>query len=483
MNGPLVHRTDARERGEARRFARILPVDGLGTLRECDKGTISAGRFEFDKPIAPRSRSTVFAIRYNDACFIRGLVTALACVLLGCSSGAIGGSPAPSCTEATIDRFKELTVVDDAVVGDARAMNRSDGPWSFRHAVESMVPNGSDPSSFVQAWFNEWVTDSSINGYPIPDGPIAITGATQGQFAQGMKASVLCPWMKASPSNGCNADCSACTAEPPKVDLAQAPFRLLAIVNRLDLAGQPGVNPLGEARLVFGVTNGPADESSSPPLQMTLIFEYGLPPSFTISQWADTWHHLGSYTSFDESYRAALQKVTDRFVSRDAIPDQPNGSALSQARTNGNAIFWTWQMRQFAIGIDGQMHAHTLRNTPDPSLNGSAVLAQYIQTNAEAIESGSYLLPETFLSGSADELLYTWNFPGLDPKATMAFANGTCNGCHLLAQNASNSLPFQVSPILSGVAKLSTFVNNPADPSHDDLARRTVLLQSALCGQ
>ncbi len=402
----------------------------------------------------------------------------LAACCLACSSSPSAGAP---CAGVSIDRFKELTIVDDAVIGDMRALNANDGPWSFRHAVENMVPQDAEPGQFVLAWFNEWVTDSSVNGYAIPDGPQVGAAGTQAQLAANMNTFVLCPWLRATSSNGCDATCSKCTAKTPTLDLASAPFRLLAIVNRMDLSSQPGINPLGEGRLVFGLTDGPADNPASRGMSMTLIFEYALPPVLTLGGWADAWHQLGSGAAFDEDYNAALQAVTDRFVSRDAMPGQPNGSALSQSRTNENVLFWAWQMRQFQLGTDGQMHAHTVRNTPDPSLNGSAVLTSYLESNSLVIDSATYLLPDFMLSGAADETLFKWNFPGVDPVTQLAFTNGTCDGCHSDGSNPPVDTAFHVSPLESGIAKLSPYVNNPYDPSHDELARRTSLLQGFLC--
>jgi hypothetical protein len=415
-------------------------------------------------------------------------LAAIVSTLCACSSVSHSGSP---CGDISIDRFKELTIVDDVVVTDTRAMNTSDGAWSFRNAIENMVPQGSDPGQFVLSWFNEWVTDAEVNGYAIPDGPQVSAGATQAQFAANMNLLIVCPWLQRSmPSNGCNTDCSICAVNPPKLDLTQAPFRLLAIVNRMDLGQQPGINPNGEGRLVFGLTSASADDPSSSGMSMTLIFEYHLPPPMTVTQWAQTWHELGSYTAFDEGYNSALQAVTDQFVLRSAMPEQPNGSALSQSRTNGNVLFWAWQMRQFQIGIDGEMHGASVRNTPDPSLNGSAVLTQFLQQNTFPVQNNDYLLPDNMLSGTVDELLYNWSFPGVDSATQLAFTKGTCNGCHASGANPPVDLAFHVSPLRqgpsypsTGLAKLSPFVNNPMDPTQDDLARRTTILQNALCGQ
>src|SRR4028118_1282180 len=69
---------------------------------------------------------------------------------VGCSGSEESSPPGPpACSLAPIDAFKELVIVDEAVLNDARARNESAGPWSFRHAVEVMAPEGKPPSAFV----------------------------------------------------------------------------------------------------------------------------------------------------------------------------------------------------------------------------------------------------------------------------------------------------------------------------------------------
>jgi hypothetical protein len=395
--------------------------------------------------------------------------------LLSCSSP----SSSPQCSSVTIDRFKELAIVDDAVVGSPQASNLNDGPWSFRNAVENMAPEGSDPGSFVLQWFEEWGTLQTLNGYPLD---AVYSGQESSNERSGMTPLILCPWEQATASNGCNSDCSTCTANPPTLDLAVAPFRLLAIVNRMDLRGQPEIPLTGEARLVFGLTNGPGDDPASAPQPMTLIFEYSLPTSQTPQQWASAWHALGSFASYDADYLNALESVTNGFVMRGAAPSAPNGSALAQARTNESITFWIWQLREFTIGPDGGMHSHTVRNTPSPSFNGSTELAAYIEQNVQAISDNQSLLPSYMLPGSSDEKQFSWGFPGMAEATRKAFSISTCNGCHSQDEPSIDTV-FHISPYESGIDKLSPYLNNTSDPSSDELTVRAANLQLALCGQ
>lgn len=412
-----------------------------------------------------------------DVRFVAGALLGIG-LAAGCSSASDGNAPGvatDACSDIAVNRFMELEIVDPAVVGDARARNTEGGAWSFRHAVENMAPEGASTSEFVRKWFTEWVTLTQYNSYPL-DRP------SEGRTLQ-MNARILCPWYQRTEENGCNSDCSTCAVSPPVLDLAKAPFRLIAITNRIDLREQAGNAKYGEGRLVFGLTNGAADDPASPALPMTMIFEYNQPTSRSLKETAQAWHALGTHAAFDEAYRSELQAITDGFVLRGADPSRPNGSAIGQVRTNESALDWIWQLRQFGLGTDGQMHLSALKNNPAEALNGTPALANWIVANSAAVKSNNMLLPPEMLAGSADQFVFRWTFKDLAPDLRTAFVQGTCNGCHSDGVNPSVDVAFHVSPFREGTAKLSRFVNNPDDPAHDDLARRTTSLRGALCSQ
>lgn len=396
----------------------------------------------------------------------------IAGIVAACSSASDGADGEEN---VSVDRFKELEIVDEAVVGDARASNASDGPWSFRHAVEHMMPAGANPGEFVRAWFEEWVTTTKVNGFEV-DRPNETRSAS-------MKARILCPWQRRTPANGCNEDCSVCTASAPQLDLAVAPFRLLAIANRMDVRDELGHSANGEARLVFALTGGAGDDPTVPAMPMTVIFEYALPLSTPLRGWAESWHALGKHAAFDEAYKAELQALTDRFVSRGMSPSDPNGSAISQVRSNESVLNWIWQLREFTLGTDGRLHQHTVLNTPAASFNRSEVLQAFIRANAEGLKANKYLVPEGLLAGSADQLLFRWSVGDVDPDAAAAFAKGTCNGCHSEGANPSLDTAFHISPFRKGTASVSPYLHNPADTEHDELARRAVVLRRGLRGE
>jgi hypothetical protein len=130
-----------------------------------------------------------------------------------------------------------------------------------------------------------------------------------------------------------------------KLDMSRAPFKLISIVNRMDL--HAGSN--GETRFVYGLfdLNGNG-------MLMTVIFEYGLPDkdpntgaTLTRKSWASKFHALGTKT-FGTQYNAALQAVTGSVHAAEHEPveagrqlDQPgaqqrdpDGAALAAARVS-----------------------------------------------------------------------------------------------------------------------------------------------------
>ena len=403
------------------------------------------------------------------------LCGAMAWENVGCSSDAAPSTAASAASAncaVTIDRFKELMIVDDAVIGDARARNDQDGHWSFRHAVEEMLPAGMSPSAFVDAWMAEWAPEKTINGF--------LVDRTREWRNVGVNTVWACPWLHATEANGCDADCSSCTARV--FDLAKAPFRLLAFANRMDLGGRSDVRTgAGEARLVFALTSGPGDDPASKALPMTAVFEYGLEVDpRTPRQWADLWHGLSAHAAFDEDFKRDLDALTESFVRRGAAPLRQNGSAISQVRTNESAFQWFWQFRQFALDGSGHLGSAAVTNTPDFSLDDSQTLSNALKPATPAIDAHTYVLPLALLGASSDLMSARWTLPGLDDTTRAAFAQETCNGCHS-GEHPTLDTAFHVSPYRAGTAKLSTFLNDPANTSGDELARRGAIAKTLLC--
>ncbi|MEO6573375.1 MAG: hypothetical protein ABIP89_06025 [Polyangiaceae bacterium] len=377
-----------------------------------------------------------------------------------CSSTSSGGPAAGACSDIAVDRFKEIEIVDEAVVSDPRSLNASAGAWSFRHVIEELTPAGMTPSAFVTKWLQSWNAQTSINTFAVPGrmkvGPV-----------------LTCPWLRRTPANACNDDCSTCSAH--ELDLASAPFRLIGLANRIDLRETEGV---GEARLIYALTDGAADDAASPALAMTAIFEFDVVET-DIKAWAEKWHSLGKHEAFDESYRAELAQIYAGLVTRGSAPARPFGSALSQVRTNERVFDWQWDFRQFELGATGLVQGGTT-NTPDRSLNGTPALKNWVLSNKTSVMEDKHKLPESLTGGSVSPS--PWQVPGVDESLRSAFAKQTCDGCHQI-EAKSIDINFQVSPFKKGIDKLAPFLNDVASPKTDELTSREASMQRALCGQ
>ncbi|MCU0681570.1 MAG: hypothetical protein MUF34_04820 [Polyangiaceae bacterium] len=378
-----------------------------------------------------------------------------------------GSAPGP-CSDIPVDVLKEMLVVDEAVVTDARAKNATDGPWSFRHLIEEMTPPGVSPSEFVLRWLNTWQGERRINGFVVPVRPDT-------------SRVLVCPWLRATPSNLCDSSCGVCQAR--ELDLALAPFRLIGFANRIDLRETEDLGGVGESRLVFGVTEGPGDDPSSKALRMSVIFEFKNPSAAgqNAAYWAHRWHELSAYPAYDESYLAALQSLTDEIVTRGAAPNAPSGSSIGQVRTNEREFDWIWDLREFKLDATGLAPAPTF-NTPDKSSNDSPALAAFVEANRELIMVNQHRLPPQFTSGFATPFV-PWYVPGVDEELRHNFARHTCDGCHQTEEDPVD-VNFHISPLRTGVAKLSPFLYDPALPEGtEEMISRIASHHRALCGQ
>jgi hypothetical protein len=279
------------------------------------------------------------------------------------------------------------------------------------------------------------------------------------------------------------------------LDLAQAPFRLQAIVNRLDLRNL-GHGDAGEGRFVFGFI---PDSFPDGALDAFLIFEYKLPAATEpdVLAWATAFHALGALP-IGEDYNAALQAITERFVARGARPGHPNGSAINAVRSNEFAFRATkhggWELRQFELSaVSGRLEPAPLALTPDASFNGTAALASYINANQAAIIAETHTVPavfdgQPFQAGGVLNVLGAWLAPGVDPEARHHFSLNTCNGCHA---SPETRVPFsQLRPReAGGEAGLSLFLTGVtvSDPgsgqarTFNDLGRRNADLTAIVC--
>ena len=171
-------------------------------------------------------------------------------------------------------------------MGPVHRRRNQGGKWTFGYLITEMAQgSGRTPQEFVREWLETWVNSQTING--------DVVAARTQMFTQ-----VIQPWANASgissamiinPSSGRR----EVLLGSPGLNLNISPFRLLAIVNRIDLGrtgpGSSGYGgPItdkpqdaGELRFVFGVTQpspwGGGTEASCGKKPFTVILEYGVP--------------------------------------------------------------------------------------------------------------------------------------------------------------------------------------------------------------
>ncbi|MFP8874664.1 MAG: hypothetical protein VCB42_09070, partial [Myxococcota bacterium] len=307
--------------------------------------------------------------------------------------------------------------------GDGNLGN-PDGPWTFKTLMTAMANEprtGVSPEEFVREWIRGWETDPAtgenwiVNNDEVP--------------ARNVQA-ILDGWE--DPDSGV-------------LDLDVSPFRLLGIVNRLDLrdaVGYGGPGTAGELRFVFGLVEsaggggGPTDPPGTDPdggtlennpsgeqivgevipgpipggscgtRRVTVIFEYKVDADSCqdVLSYAEAWENLDidpRHPEFDSmtaaelaDFKADLQAITDGVVLADAAPGRPNGNAIGQIRTNEFVMGSPWEMREFTLQAFGD------GTSTDPQLpNGLERQAHVLRLDtSKQTPDLDYALPQnTFL--------------------------------------------------------------------------------------
>lgn len=295
----------------------------------------------------------------------------------------------PPVLSATFAKDKVLFITDSSVITDSTrtfapcnvatisngSVGTVDGPWSFKTLMREMAGvDKTDPDAkaltqeFIHDWLLNWMSNQTVNGFTISQRP-----AIQAFF----------PGWNGTQSSTLNID--------------KLPFRLLAIVNRMDLAGKSayGEPPSsGETRFIFGLVDSSNNGCVARP--MTVILEYGNTTGSSCAQiktQATSWQALDSQ-AFGASFNTALQALTDQVTTRNAAPAKSNGSAISQIRTNDYAFTSSvteWQLREFKLSSNPDtsssikyiLTSAPLAQTPDwTSMNNTANLSNYLSSNS-----------------------------------------------------------------------------------------------------
>jgi hypothetical protein len=309
--------------------------------------------------------------------------------------------PCPITPASVPARWEEsLMITDPAVVQDVARTHDActgagdpNGVWTFKHLMAEMaIGSGLSSHDFVLEWLSNWLQPYVVNGDTVLERPQ-------------MFDQVILPWANQSGVTAALSAGGVLTLSGP-LDLDLAPFRLSAIVNRIDLgattSGPSGYGggstsqpvDAGELRFVFGVQN--LDTCSV--LRFSVIFEYGVPIAgcTDVRDWARDWTKLNDpafASRFSSPWLAQLQGMTESVVKNGAAPANGNQSALNQIRTNEFALGAPWELREFTLSIEnaflgtdlpasGELRTHTVAMTPE---DGTFAPAPHLVIDAFAL--------------------------------------------------------------------------------------------------
>lgn len=285
------------------------------------------------------------------------------------------------------------------------------GCWTFGYMMKNIANGNPNPRTveFLKNWLMNWTDGSTLN-IPMREENYFFT-------------AVIKPWLERSGSTNVtfnNWGGIWDTYESHEDDLLKnAPFKLTAIVNRIDLRSNTAFVPFlfsaGETRFIFTLVSLADPQASSgtsmyppgePPKHpntgenasktldwngMNIIFEYGNVQNdlCELKAFAQQWKDLGSLTLGSSAYNDALELITNTVTSANAVPGKPNGSALNRIRTNekifarvtssGGGFNWAsadWEFRQFEINpTTHNLEPALLTNTPKHSANAAKYIS------------------------------------------------------------------------------------------------------------
>ncbi|MBK7242124.1 MAG: hypothetical protein IPI00_18675 [Flavobacteriales bacterium] len=366
---------------------------------------------------------------------------------------------APLC-DPPLEKEKSLFITDLSVVEDVDrtynvATNNGDhlGAWTFGTLMANME-NGMHADGlrgFLNDWIKQWITDQSVNGYTVKARNFALD-------------KMIEPWIrKVDPISFLTITPSTWEAiwdALPEEDIRKfAPFKLTAIVNRLDLRGNAGytaeMSNMGETRFIFTLIDPvtgsiPISPNQTESLEnngvgrfdwrgMNVIFEYGNPQTTRcqLKDFARAWLNLSDpgfsfgNAAADNPYKNALQAITDVVTLPNVAPNKINGSAINRLRTNEKAFAtfvlgqtaeeaWEeqdWEFRQFELeSVSHSLSLVPLTNNPDHTANDAPNIQEDFYSNQQVNNSdlinwvfnghrfqvlnGNFNMPTTLLSGS-----------------------------------------------------------------------------------
>ncbi|RKI74124.1 hypothetical protein D7X55_03280 [Corallococcus sp. AB049A] len=393
-----------------------------------------------------------------------------------------------------VDPARSLIIRAPAVVNDVTrtydpctGAGNPNGKWTFNYLMTEMANQpftGVAPTTFVREWLRQWEQPRTINGFVNPP-------------RTSIAANLIGPWPKLASG---------------ELNLARSPFKLIAIVNRLDLAGSNpayGSGSAGEGRFIFAATTGVGSSCYTVPF--LVILEYGVDKNgcTDIKAYAQQWQALSGMALGSATYNAALEALTEQFARRDLSPRKPNRSSINQVRTNDEWLASPWELREFRLWnstinpnsfsttpppVPSMLSSHTVAQTPD-RIRQTTLFPAYVNATAPAIVAGTYSVPlltsGTFRAGRAVVTNPTaippfWSQPASiipNRQARHVFSLNTCDGCHgdELGTNFTHvSWTGALSPFLSGALTVPDRADGtPVRTFNEVLARQTFLDQMA----
>jgi hypothetical protein len=165
-----------------------------------------------------------------------------------------------------------------------------------------------------------------------------------------------------------------------------------------------------------------------------------------------------------------------------------NGSALLQIRTNEVPLSPVeprlWEMREFVLSSrTGLLQPATVKQEVSASLNGTAMLGEWVAGNEPAILAGRHVVPDSwqgqpFQAACAPvPSALTWAVPGVTEEVRHAFAQATCSGCHK-SETGTNFLHVRTREP-GNPSQLSAFLTQELSPTGPRVADFHALLNTS----
>jgi hypothetical protein len=376
---------------------------------------------------------------------------------------------------------------------DPAAPGNPNGVWTFKHLMTEMARDtGWSASDLAQDLSHEFYFGHFFNSVDVP--------------SRQEIGDLYDDWRRASGGGELNLDL--------------APFRLLAIIPRLDLRrvgpGGGGLLDAGEVRFIFGLVR-PSWATSFQPQgnnaggcyqSLSLAIDYKVPKTTCrgVTGWARQWTSLAGLVpgGADGRYNSTLEQLTEPLVRASA-------STFARIQTNDKALASPWELREFRLGGLGLGQA-TSPETAADSFNGQPLFKDWIVNQIIPAISGPGwnqplpTLPLRYLGKdfrgvnpqmpTAD---FGWGVSGLNFSSNggnnaqnwgrYRASIASCNGCHARETGTAfahlNPLTSELSGFLTGIT-----VPDPANltpqRSFNDLERRTqdiYSLAGTLCFQ